>query len=46
MAFTLISIGRLDEANCSVNFRKGMCTIKMLKVTPWLLFHVQMAYIV
>ena len=28
MAFTLISIGRLDEANCAVSFRKGMCTIR------------------
>ena len=28
MAFTLISISRLDNAECSVSFRKGMCTIK------------------
>ena len=28
MAFTLISISRLDQANCSVTFRKGMCTIR------------------
>ena len=28
MAFTLISIGRLDEAECTVTFRKGMCTIR------------------
>ena len=28
MAFTLISIGRLDEANCSVVFQKGMCIIR------------------
>ena len=28
MAFTLISVSRLDEADCSVNFRKGMCTIR------------------
>jgi len=28
MAFTLISISRLDEAECSVSFSKGMCTIK------------------
>ena len=27
MAFTLISISRLDKANCSVTFQKGMCTI-------------------
>jgi len=27
MAFTLISIGRLDEAYCAVSFRKGMYTI-------------------
>ena len=28
MAFTLILISRLDEADCSVTFRKGMCTIR------------------
>jgi len=28
MAFTLISISRLDDAKCSVSFHKGMCTIK------------------
>ena len=28
MAFTLISISRLDEAECFVGFHKGMCTIK------------------
>jgi hypothetical protein len=28
MAFTLISISRLDNARFSVNFDKGMCTIK------------------
>jgi hypothetical protein len=27
MAFTLISIGCLDQANCSVTFQKGTCTI-------------------
>jgi hypothetical protein len=27
MAFTLISVGRLDKGNCSVTFQKGMCTI-------------------
>ena len=28
MAFTLILIGRLDQANCSVTFQKGMCTTR------------------
>jgi len=28
MAFTLISVSKLDEANCSVIFNKGICTIK------------------
>jgi len=28
MAFTLISISRLDDAKCSVRFNKGMCMIK------------------
>ena len=28
MAFTLISVGRLDKADCSVTFQKGMCTIR------------------
>ena len=28
MAFTLISISRLDKAGFSATFRKGMCTIK------------------
>jgi hypothetical protein len=28
MAFTFISIGRLDQANCSVTFQRGMCTIQ------------------
>jgi len=28
LAFTLISISRLDYANCSVIFKGGMCTIK------------------
>ena len=28
MAFTIISISQLDEANCSVRFNKGICTIK------------------
>ena len=27
MAFTLISISRLDKAGYQVNFKKGMCTI-------------------
>jgi hypothetical protein len=27
MAFTLISVGRLDKADCLVTFQKGMCTI-------------------
>src|SRR5882762_8851417 len=27
MAFTLISVGCLDEGNCSVTFQKGMCMI-------------------
>jgi hypothetical protein len=28
MAFTLISVGRLDKADCSVTFQKGMCTFQ------------------
>jgi len=28
MAFTLISVSKLDEAKCSVSFNKGICTIK------------------
>jgi len=28
MAFTLISVSKLDEAKCSVSFDKGICTIK------------------
>ena len=28
MAFTLISVGHLNKANCSVTFQKGMCTIQ------------------
>jgi len=28
MAFTLISVSRLDKADCSVTFQKGMCTIR------------------
>jgi hypothetical protein len=28
MAFTLISISRLDKADCAVTLNKGMCTIK------------------
>ena len=31
MAFTLISVGHLDKANCAVNFQKGMCTIRNLE---------------
>ena len=31
MAFTLISISRLDKAGFSIIFKKGMCTIKNLK---------------
>ena len=31
MAFTLISVGRLNKGNCSVTFQKGMCTIHKLK---------------
>ena len=31
MAFTLISISRLNKAGLSATFRKGMCTIKNLK---------------
>ena len=27
MAFTLISVGRLDDAKCSATFSSGMCTI-------------------
>ena len=39
MAFTLISISRLDKAGFSVMFRKGMCTIinpkgKMIATIP------------
>ena len=28
MAFTLISVGRLDKADCLVTFQKGVCTIQ------------------
>src|SRR5882762_4938951 len=28
MAFTLISVGHLDKADCAVSFQKGMCTIR------------------
>ena len=28
MAFMLVSISRLDHANCSVSFSKGICMIK------------------
>jgi hypothetical protein len=28
IAFTLISVGRLNKGNCSVTFQKGMCTIR------------------
>jgi len=28
MAFTLVSVSKLDKANCSVSFTKGICTIK------------------
>jgi len=28
LAFTLVSVSKLDEANCSVSFTKGICTIK------------------
>jgi len=28
MAFTLVSVGRLDDANCAVVFKNRMCTIK------------------
>ena len=28
MAFMLISVSRLDHANCSVTFKGGICTIK------------------
>ena len=28
MAFTLISVGRLNKGTCSVTFQKGMCTIR------------------
>ena len=31
MASTLISVGHLDRANCSITFWKGMCTIWNLK---------------
>ena len=31
MAFTLISISQLDDANCLVTFGKAMCTIKDAK---------------
>ena len=31
MAFTLISISQLDNANCLVTFAKAMCTIKDAK---------------
>ena len=30
MAFTLISVGRLDDAKCSATFSGGMCTIRNL----------------
>ena len=30
MAFTLISVGRLDDAKCSATFSSGMCTIRNL----------------
>jgi hypothetical protein len=28
MAFTLISVGRLNKADCLITFQKGMCTIR------------------
>ena len=39
MAFTLISVGRLDKGNCSVTCQKGMYTICNPKGASWAQFY-------